>query len=305
MDKEVLLDEEADFHSGFVGIIGRPNVGKSTLLNGIAGRKLAITSDKPQTTRNRVRAVITREAYQMAFVDTPGFHKPKEALGEKLNALVLATLRDVDAVIFVLDGAQTIGRGDLFIAGEIKRVDTPMVAVINKIDLIDRGKVLSQIEVASHLAQFAHIVPLSAKTGDGLDVLVGVLEAFLPPGPRYFPDDMVTDQPERVLVAEMIREKALELTRDEVPHSVAVMIEDIRPRECTDLVDIEAVVYVERESQKGILVGKGGRTIREIGTRARREIEPLVGNKVFLDLRVKVEKEWSRNPEFIKRLDYE
>ncbi|HEY5527744.1 MAG TPA: GTPase Era [Candidatus Anoxymicrobiaceae bacterium] len=300
------MDAEQEFRSGFVGIIGRPNVGKSTLLNRLAGQKLAITSDKPQTTRNRIRAVITLETSQMIFVDTPGFHKPREALGEKLNAMVLSTLRDVDVIIFVLDGTQTIGKGDLFIAGELEKVDTPVVGVINKIDLLEPAKVMSQIDVGRHLYPFSEVVPVSSKVGTGVDILVGLLEQFLLPGPQYFPGDMVSDQPEAVLVSELIREKALELTRDEVPHSVAVIIEDIKPRENRDdLVDVEAVIYVERESQKGIVVGKGGRMIKEIGTRARQEIEPLLGNKVFLDLRVKVQKDWSKNPEFIKRLDYQ
>ena len=300
------MDAEQEFRSGFVGIIGRPNVGKSTLLNRLAGQKLAITSDKPQTTRNRIRAVITLETSQMIFVDTPGFHKPREALGEKLNAMVLSTLRDVDVILFVLDGTQTIGKGDLFIAGELEKVDTPVVGVINKIDLLEPAKVMSQIDVGRHLYPFSEVVPVSSKVGTGVDILVGLLEQFLLPGPQYFPGDMVSDQPEAVLVSELIREKALELTRDEVPHSVAVIIEDIKPRENRDdLVDVEAVIYVERESQKGIVVGKGGRMIKEIGTRARQEIEPLLGNKVFLDLRVKVQKDWSKNPEFIKRLDYQ
>jgi GTPase len=299
------LDEEQEYRSGFIGIIGRPNVGKSTLLNKIAGQKVAITSDKPQTTRNRIRAVVSREESQLIFVDTPGFHKPREALGEKLNAMVLSTLRDVDVIIFVLDGAQTIGKGDLFISGELEKVDTPVVGVVNKMDLLDEAKIFSQLDVAMHLYPFAHVIPVSSKIGTGLDELVSLLRPFIPPGPQYFPEDMVSDQPERVVVAELVREKALELTRDEVPHSVAVLVEEIRPREDADLVDIEAVIYVERESQKGIIVGKGGRMIKEIGTRARRDIEPIVGNKVFLDLRVKVQKDWSRNPEFIKRLDYQ
>jgi len=299
------LDSEREYRSGFTGIIGRPNVGKSTLLNRLAGRKLAITSDKPQTTRNRIRAIVTEDDAQMIFVDTPGFHKPREALGEKLNSMVISTLRDVDVIIFVLDGAQTIGRGDLFIAGELGNVETPAIAVVNKIDLLDEGKARSQVEVARHLFDFVEVLPVSAKLGTGLDELVRRLRPFMPPGPQYFPADMTSDQPEKVLVAELIREKALQLTRDEVPHSVAVLVEDITARQEKDIVDIEAVIYVERESQKGIIVGKGGRMIKEIGTRARQEIEPLIGNKVFLDLRAKVQKDWSKNPEFIKRLDYQ
>jgi GTP-binding protein Era len=294
-----------DFQSGFIGMIGRPNVGKSTLLNGIAGTKVAITSDKPQTTRNRIRAVVSMPEAQLVFVDTPGFHKPRAALGERLNSMVRSTMSDVDVVLFILDGAQTIGRGDVFIAGELEKIDTPVVGVVNKIDLLDDGKVLSQLDVACHLYPFAEVIPVSAKAGANVPELVALLMPFLPPGPRYFPEDLISDQPERVLVSELIREKALELTRDEVPHSIAVMVEEIRRRDDDDLVDIEAVIFVERESQKGIVIGKGGRVIREIGTRARVDIEPLLGNKVFLELRVKVEKDWSKNPEFIKRLQYE
>ena len=301
----VSLDEEREFRSGFAGIIGRPNVGKSTLLNRLAGRKVAITSDKPQTTRNRIRAIVTSSSSQLVFVDTPGFHKPREALGERLNHMVRSTMSDVDVIVFVLDGTQTIGRGDVFIAGELEKVGTPAVGVVNKTDLLDEGKILSQLDVASHLYPFAEIVPVSSKTGANVPELAALLEAFLPPGPKYFPDEMVSDQPEKVLVAELIREKALQLTRDEVPHSVAVLVEEIRLREDGELADIEAVLYVERESQKGIIIGKGGRMIREIGTRARAEIEPLLGNKVFLELRVKVEKDWSKNPEFVKRLEYD
>jgi GTP-binding protein Era len=299
------VDESVGYRSGFIGIIGRPNVGKSTLLNRLAGVKLAITSDKPQTTRNRIRAVVTSDEAQLVFVDTPGFHKPREALGEKLNAMVLSTLRDVDVILFVMDGAQTIGKGDLFIAGELEKVDTPAIALVNKVDLLDEDKSRSQLEVARHLFAFADVLPVSAKFGAGLEQLIERIGSFLPPGPKYFPDDMTSDQPENVLVSELIREKALELTRDEVPHSVAVLVEDIKARPEGDIVDVEAVIYVERESQKGIIVGKGGRMIKEIGTRARQDIEPLIGNKVFLDLRVKVEKDWSKNPEFIKRLDYQ
>jgi GTP-binding protein Era len=301
----IQLGSDREFHSGFIGIIGRPNVGKSSLLNRLARRKVAITSDKPQTTRNRIRAVVTTPDSQLIFVDTPGFHKPRDALGEKLNSMVLSTMRDVDVIVFVLDGAQTIGKGDIFIAGELEKADTPVVGVVNKIDLLHSGKIDSQVEVARHLYPFAQVVPVSAKFGAGLDELEGSLARFLPAGPKYFPEDTVSDQPERVLIGELIREKALELTRDEVPHSVAVMVEEIKPREDGELVDIEAVIYVERESQKGIIVGKGGRMIKEIGTRARQEIEPILGNQVFLELRVKVKKEWSRDPEFIKRLDYQ
>ncbi len=301
----IQLESEGEYRSGFIGIIGRPNVGKSSILNKLARRKVAITSDKPQTTRNRIRAIVTTPEAQLVFVDTPGFHKPRDALGEKLNSMVLATMRDVDVVVFVLDGAQTIGRGDIFIAGELEKAQTPVVGLVNKTDLLDGRKIESQVEVARHLYPFVRVIPVSAKFGAGLDELEAALTEDLPTGPKYFPEDTVSDQPERVLVAELIREKALELTRDEVPHSVAVLVDEIKPREGGELVDIEAVIYMERESQKGIIVGKGGRMIKEIGTRARQEIEPILGNQVFLQLRVKVRKEWTRDPEFIKRLDYQ
>jgi len=299
------LDEEQEYRSGFVGIIGRPNVGKSTLLNCLARHKVAITSEKPQTTRNRIRAVVTTQDSQLVFVDTPGFHKPRDALGERLNYMVRSTMSDVDAVVFVLDGAQTIGSGDVFIAGELSKVENPVVAVVNKTDLLSEDKVSSQVEVARHLFPFTEVIPVSSKLGVNTTELVDVLDKFMPPGPMYFSPDTVSDQPERVLIAELVREKALELTRDEVPHSVAVIVEQVAPREGGGLVDVEAVIYVERESQKGIIVGKGGRMVKEIGTRARKDIEPLLGSKIFLDLRVKVEKDWSKNPEFIKRLNYD
>lgn len=298
------MAEGGGFRSGFAGIIGRPNVGKSTLLNSFAGRKLAITSDRPQTTRNRVRGVVTTDSAQLVFVDTPGFHKPREALGERLNAMVRSTMEDVDVIVFVLDGSQTIGKGDVFIAGELEKVDTPVVGVVNKMDLLDAEKVDSQMEVAGHLCDFAGLMPVSSVDGTNVSELKDLLLRFLPEGPMYFPADTTSDQPEKVLVAELIREKALQLTRDEVPHSVAVIVEEIRPREDAEIIDVEAVVYVERDSQKGIIIGKGGRMIKEIGSRARKEIEPLLGNQVFLDLRVKVEKNWSKNPEFIRKLDY-
>ena len=299
------MDEEQDYRSGFVGIIGRPNVGKSTLLNALARHKVAITSEKPQTTRNRIRAVVTRPGSQLVFVDTPGFHKPRDALGERLNSMVRSTMSDVDAVVFVLDGTPTIGSGDVFIASKLSKVENPVVGAVNKIDLLGDDKVSSQIEVARHLLPFADVIPVSSKLGVNVAGLVDTLERVMPSGPMYFPEDTVSDQPERVLIAELIREKALELTRDEVPHSIAVLVDEVAPREGGELVDVEAVIYVERDSQKGIIVGKSGRMIKEIGTRARRDIEPLLGNKIFLDLRVKVEKDWSKNPEFIKRLSYD
>lgn len=299
------MGEEQDYRSGFVGIIGRPNVGKSTLLNSLVQQKVAIISEKPHTTRNRIRAVVTKPHSQLVFVDTPGFHKARDALGERLNSMVRSTMRDVDVIVFMLDGTQTVGSGDVFIASELSKVKNPVVGVVNKIDLLSEEKVSSQVKVAGHLFPFAEVIPMSSKLGLNVAELADTLERFMLPGPMYFPKDEVSDQPERVLIAELIREKALALTRDEVPHSIAVIVEHVAPREGGELVDVEAVIYVERDSQKGIIVGKGGRMIKEIGTRARRDIEPLLGNKMFLDLRVKVEKDWSKNPEFIKRLNYD
>lgn len=299
-----MTGQDSEFRSGFIGIIGRPNVGKSTLLNAFAGVKLAITSDKPQTTRNRIRGIITTDEAQLVFVDTPGFHKPREALGEKLNSMVRSTMEDVDIILFVLDGTQTIGRGDIFIAGELEKVKTPVVGVVNKVDLLDEGRTLSQLDVARHLYDFTDLYPVSAKSGYNVTELKDGMLQYMPVGPQYFPADATSDQPERVLIAELVREKALELTREEVPHSVAVIVDEMSTREGGELVDIEAVIYVEKESQKGILVGKGGRMIKEIGSRARREIEPLLGNRVFLELRVKVEKDWSKRADFIQKLDY-
>ncbi len=292
------------YRSGFAGIIGRPNVGKSTLLNNLMHRKLAIISEKPQTTRNKIRCILTRDDAQIIFVDTPGLHKPRNALGERLNKAVRETLSEVDVVIFMLDGTQTIGKGDLFIAGELSGLQTPVVAVLNKIDRLTPEQVEAQLAVAENLGDFEEVIPLSAKTGENVHALIEKIVELLPEGPKYYPDDMITDQPVTFIVAELIREKVLQLTREEVPHSVAVVVEEMGKREDGDIVDIQAVIYVERESQKGIIIGRGGRMLKEIGTRARQEIEPLLGEKVFLQLQVKVEKDWSKRPQLVRRMGY-
>jgi len=298
------VESDDVYKSGFAGIVGRPNVGKSTLLNNLMHRKLAIISEKPQTTRNKIRCVFTRDDTQIIFVDTPGFHKPKDALGERLNRSVRETFSEVDVIVFLLDGTQTIGKGDLFIAGELAQLDTPVVAALNKIDRLDADQVEAQIAVAGKLGEFVDVIPISAKTGENVHALIERIVELLPEGPKYYPDDMVTDQPASFIVAELIREKVLQLTREEVPHSVAVVVEEMEKRPDQDLVDIRAVIFVERDSQKGIIIGKGGKMIKDIGTRARQEIEPLLGERVFLDLQVKVEKDWSRRPEIIKRMGY-
>jgi GTPase len=298
------LEPEIKYRSGFVGIIGRPNVGKSTLLNNLMHRKLAIISEKPQTTRNKIRCILTRDDAQIVIVDTPGFHKPKNALGERLNRAVRETFSEVDTIVFILDGTKAIGKGDIFIASELAELDTPVVVVLNKMDRLTPDQVEAQVAVAEKLGDFSEIIPVSAKTGENVHAVIERIVETLPEGPRYYPEDTFTDQPAAFIVAELIREKVLQLTREEVPHSVAVVVEDIEMREEGDLVDIIAVIYVERDSQKGIIIGKGGRMLKEIGTRARAEIEPLLGNRVFLKLQVAVEKDWSKKPEMLKRLGY-
>lgn len=298
------MEADNGYKSGFAGIVGRPNVGKSTLLNNLMHRKMAIISEKPQTTRNKIRCILTRDDAQVIFVDTPGFHKPRNALGERLNKAVRETFSEVDAIIFMLDGTQAIGKGDLFIAGELERLDTPVIAVLNKIDKLSGDQLEAQLTVAGNLGGFVDIIPISAKSGENVHSLIEAIVDLLPEGPRYYPEDMVTDQPVSFIVAELIREKVLQLTREEVPHSVAVQVEEMEKRKDKDLVDIDAVIYVERDSQKGILIGKGGRMLKEIGIRARREIEPLLGERVFLRLHVKVEKDWAKRPQMVKRLGY-
>lgn len=298
------MEPENTYRSGFAGIVGRPNVGKSTLLNNLMHRKLAIISEKPQTTRNKIRCVWTRDDAQIIFVDTPGFHKPKNALGERLNKAVRETFSEVDIIVLILDGTQTIGRGDLFIAGELAELDTPVIAGLNKRDRLSADQLEAQMAVAEKLGDFRDIIPVSAKTGENVHALIERIVEFLPEGPKYYPEDVFTDQPASFIVAELIREKVLQLTREEIPHSVAVIVEGIEKREDKDLVDVEAVIYVERDSQKGIIIGKGGRMLKEIGTRARAEIEPLLGERVFLRLQVAVEKDWAKRPQMVKRLGY-
>ncbi|HZD60153.1 MAG TPA: GTPase Era [Anaerolineae bacterium] len=292
------------FKSGFVAIVGRPNTGKSTLLNFLARRKIAIISDKPQTTRHSIRAILNLEGAQIVFVDTPGLHKPKDSLGEHLNRAVRNTLQDIDAVIFMVDASQVIGTGDLFIANELSTLDTPKILVLSKIDKLTPQDIEVQLEVARQLGEFDDIIPISAVTGQNIDQLVEKMIELLPEGPQYYPGDMITDQPERVIVAEFIREKALELTREEVPHSVAVEVQEMKPRKGRGIVDIFATIFVERESQKGILIGKGGRMLKEIGSRARNEIEQLLGSQIFLDLRVRVKKDWRKEERYIKQFGY-
>ena len=281
--------------SGFITVIGRPNVGKSTLINKIIGQKIAITSAKPQTTRSRIQCILTQDDAQFIFLDTPGIHKPKFKLGEYMLKAAEGTLKEVDAIFFVIDATEKFGGGEKYILERLSATDKPTILVINKIDLVEREKVLPIIAEYSARKNFAAIVPISAAKGDNVEELLNEAKKFLPEGVQYYPEDMVTDQPERLIVAEIIREKILHVTEDEVPHSVAVDIEEITPRK-NSANYIRAVIYVERDSQKGILIGKGGELLKGVGKNARPEIEMLLGKKIFLDLWVKVKRGW-RNSE--------
>jgi GTPase len=291
------------FRSGFVAVVGRPNVGKSSLINSLVGEKVAIVSDRPQTTRLAGRSILTGPDYQVVFIDTPGFHKPRTLLGERLNLAVGDAVGQVEEVLLVVDAASGVGRGDAFVAKEqVASHAGPKLCAVNKIDLLRHHAVVPQLAAAAELATFDHVVPVSAKTGLGLDELRDVLVKGLPEGDPLYPLDQTVDQPLEVRIAEVIREKALAALRDELPHSIAVVVEEIERDAESGLVRVSAQIFVERESQKGIVVGKGGRTLKEVGIKARPELEALLGGRVFLDLRVKVQKEWQRDPKALVRL---
>ena len=289
--------------SGFVAIVGRPNVGKSTLLNRIVGQKIAIMSDKAQTTRNKIQGVYTTPEAQLIFIDTPGIHKPKHRLGDFMVESAYSALREVDAVLFMISADQKRGRGDDFIIERLKNVQSPVYLIINKIDKVHPDELLGIIEDYSAQMPFAQVVPISATEGNNVDRLMEVLIAEMPEGPQYFPDDQVTDHPEYFIVSELIREKVLFLTRDEVPHSVAVVVDSMKRNE-NDKIQIQATIIVERESQKGIIIGKGGKMLKEIGTKARKDIENLLGDKVFLELWVKVQKDWRDKRVYLQDFGY-
>jgi GTP-binding protein Era len=291
--------------SGLVALVGRPNVGKSTLLNALLGQKLAITSDKPQTTRSAVRGVLHRPEGQIVLVDTPGLHKPRTLLGQRLNDLVRGTLSEVDLVVQLVDAAAGVGAGDRFLAAELAKVDTAKLCVVNKVYAASRAKMVAALQAAAALGDFAEIVPVSARDGTQLDLLVELILRHLPEGRPLYPEGHTSDEPEQHLVAELIREKALAVVRDELPHSVAVLVEEMGPDpEREDLLVIRAFLFVERASQKPIVLGRGGSVLRDIGTRARAELEALFGTQVYLDLRVKVAKEWQRDPRQLSRLGF-
>ena len=277
--------------SGFVAVIGRPNVGKSTLINKIIGQKVAITSDKPQTTRSRIQCILTEDDAQIIFLDTPGIHKPKFKLGEYMLKAAEGTLKEVDAIFFVINATEKFGGGEKYILERLSTTTKPVILVVNKIDLLDREKLLPIIAEYSARRNFAAVVPISAANGINVDELINEAKKFLPEGVQYYPADMVTDQPERLIIAELIREKILHATQDEVPHSIAVDLEEFTERD-NGTIFIRATIYVERDSQKGILIGKSGAMLKQIGAAARPEIEMLLGAKIFLDLWVKVKRDW-------------
>jgi GTP-binding protein Era len=291
------------FRSGFVAVVGRPNTGKSTLVNALVGRKVAIVSDKPQTTRRGVRAVLTTDDSQVVFTDTPGFHKPRTLLGSRLNDLVGDATQGVDAIVQVVDAKAGVGKGDAYVfERQVRGLTGAKICAVNKLDLIRNHEEVPQLEAAAALGDWDEVVPVSAKTGRGVRVLLDLVAERLPEGPAYFPTDEVTDQPLDIRLAEIVREKALAVTRQEVPHSIAVVVEELERED--SITKVHASLIVERDSQKGIVIGKGGETLKTIGSRARQEMELVLGTKVFLDLRVKVLKEWQRDPKALQRLGF-
>ncbi|HHT65118.1 MAG TPA: GTPase Era [Clostridiales bacterium] len=293
------------FYSGFAAIVGRSNVGKSTLMNSLIGEKIAIVSDKPQTTRNRITCVLTRENYQIVFVDTPGIHKPKNKLGEYMVRAAQNSLGDMEVILFVVDAADGIGYGDRMIAEWLKEISCPVILVANKMDIADEEQARKQIDELEDAGKFDDTVEISALAGSNISKLEKKLVAYLPEGPKYFPDDMVTDQPERVILAEIIREKTLNLLKEEVPHGIGVEIERIRDREDKNLTEIMASIICEKASHKGIVIGKGGKMLKAIGSQARMDMERFLGIKVYLELFVKVKNDWRNNPHAMKDLGYD
>ena len=297
-------EKKTEFKSGFVSLIGRPNTGKSTLLNLLLGEKIAIISSKPQTTRNRILGIKNLPTGQIVFLDTPGVHHSRTKLNQAMVKVALATLQEVDVICFLIEADRPDNEENDLILEDFKKVSKPVILVVNKIDLVPKGRLLPIIERYSQLRSFEQIIPLSALLGDGVDVLEDELLKILPEGPKFFPEDMITDLSERFLVAEFIREKVIQLTREEIPYSTAVEVEEFNEREEKNLIVIKATIQVERESQKGILIGEKGRMLKEIGRLAREEIEAFLGARVFLELWVKVEKNWREDPRALRRLGY-
>lgn len=296
----------SEYRAGFACFVGRPNAGKSTLTNAIIGSKVAITSNRPQTTRHVVRGILHRPDSQLILIDTPGYHKPKNVLGKRLNEEVRETWSEVDVIGLCIPANEKIGPGIRYITREISAQKAKIIAVVTKIDLVSKTEVAQQLMAVNELTDFADIVPCSAVSGEQVDVLVDVLSKYLPASPQLYPDDMITDEPERVMIAELVREAALEGVRDELPHSIAVVIEEVEEEDLEDgpRTKIYAEIYVERPSQKAIVIGKAGSRLRVVGTRARKEIAKLIGQRVYLDLHVRVAKDWQTNPKYLQRLGF-
>lgn len=297
------MNNNQEYKSGFVSIIGRPNVGKSTLLNYIMGEKITITSDKAQTTRNQIQGIYTTDDEQIIFIDTPGIHKPKHQLGQYMVSTALSTLNEVDIILFMINVREKIGPGDRFIMEKLREIRTPIFLVLNQIDKVHPDELLPIIESYQSEMAFAEIIPLSALNGHNVDRLLEVISSYLEEGPQFYPSDQVSDHPEYFIVSEFVREKILELTREEIPHSVAVVTESMQKAD-DGIIDIRVVIHVERNSQKGIIIGKAGKMIKEIGTRARKDIQKLLGSKVYLELFVKVEDDWRDTPSDLSRFGY-
>ena len=295
----------APFRSGFAAFVGRPNAGKSTLTNALVGAKVAITADRPQTTRRAIRGILHRDDAQLVIVDTPGLHRPRTLLGERLNDLVRETLAEVDVIGFCLPATDKIGPGDKWIARELEGVRAPVIAVATKLDAVPRPRVAEHLMQINELGDWADIIPVSGVEGTQVDTLADLLVSHLPEGPPLYPDGELTDEPEQVLIAEFVREAALEGVTDELPHSLAVLVDEVVPREGNpDVADVRVHVFVERDSQKGIIIGKQGSRLKEIGTTARAQIEALLGQRVYLDLHVKVAKDWQRDPKQLGRMGF-
>jgi GTP-binding protein Era len=297
------LTKEKEFRSGFAALVGRPNAGKSTLLNYMTGAKIAITSDKPQTTRNRIAGIINGTDYQLVLLDTPGIHKPKDKLGDSMVRLALNTLNETDVVFYLVDVTAPFGSGDAYLAEKLQTVETPVFLLLNKVDLLEKEKLLPLMDFYRNMREWQEIIPLSALKGDNVPALLQAALKYLTPGPRYYPEDTLTDQPESVLLAEIVREKVIEATRDEVPHAVAVTIEQLE-RRSEQLLYIAASIYVERDSQKGIIIGKNGERLKAIGSRARVDIERLLGSKTYLELFVRVKSDWRNKDAVLRELGY-
>jgi GTP-binding protein Era len=299
------MNEKGGFRSGYVALIGRPNVGKSTLMNRMLGEKLSIVTDKPQTTRNRILGIKTTDTFQILFLDTPGIHRSKHRFNEIMLKTSLSTLEDADLILFLVDALQTMGQGERFIIDKLHDVITPNILIINKIDRTRKQRLLPLIDEYKKRMDFQEILPISALTGDGVAALEDLIPSFLPEGPPYFPEDSLTDLSQRFMIAEMIREKVIQRTQKEIPHVVAVKVEAVKKREGEELIDVDALIYTEKDSQKGILIGRGGQMLKEIGMAARLEIEEFLRSKVYLRLWVKVRKDWRSQLRMLKELGFE